>query len=213
MGVTAGAVDEDHPRSRGVYSPTGTPWPPPSGSSPLARGLPGAVSSPGALRGIIPARAGFTPARRGPRGPARDHPRSRGVYRICPTRPGPAPGSSPLARGLLPAGDHIPGERGIIPARAGFTRTTWRPRWARRGSSPLARGLLGITMRPAGHAGIIPARAGFTRPCGRRWCRPQDHPRSRGVYACESLESQRTHTLPDPCCLHCRPRVRSAELR
>jgi len=27
------------------------------------------------------------------------------------------------------------------------------------------------------------------------------------------LESQRTRTLPDPCCLHCRPRARSAELR
>ena len=92
--------------------------------------------------------------------------------------------------------------RGIIPARAGFTRGRRRPsnsppdhprsrgvyghRRAHRilcaGSSPLARGLRmgGGALGPAPR--IIPARAGFT---ARVTCAPasaRDHPRSRGVY-------------------------------
>ena len=90
----------DHPRSRGVYSTYGAPTGFPSGSSPLARGLPGDGLVVDDLDGIIPARAGFTdsvgaphgvpriiPARAGFTGPRRgrwvrwrDHPRSRGVY-------------------------------------------------------------------------------------------------------------------------------------
>ena len=51
---------EDHPRSRGVYSPA---WNPPSGvrgSSPLARGLLQPERGAPRIRRIIPARAGFT---------------------------------------------------------------------------------------------------------------------------------------------------------
>ena len=71
-------------------------------------------------------------------------------------------GSSPLARGLLGDRGDLFDDRGIIPARAGFTTrrsaATPSPPW------------------------IIPARAGFTnRPAPRR-CTPWDHPRSRGVY-------------------------------
>ena len=162
-----------------------------------------------------------------------DHPRSRGVYRLCVRSTAWIMGSSPLARGLR---SRRPGgcSRGrIIPARAGFTYQ-WvealtlgsdHPRsrgvYLTRspigsgtlGSSPLARGLR--APRPGWRVtgGIIPARAGFTQgPPGPRR-RAQDHPRSRGVYTCGSLESQRTHTLPDPCCLHCRPRARSAGSR
>ena len=70
----------DHPRSRGVYSPSWGPAGTGSGSSPLARGLlPIELNEDGSLR-IIPARAGFT-RRRGSEGRSpRDHPRSRGVY-------------------------------------------------------------------------------------------------------------------------------------
>ena len=132
-----------------------------------------------------------------------DHPRSRGVYGGVVPRLLQREGSSPLARGLRERhGRGHPG-RGIIPARAGFTRwrrgayaplgdhprsrgvypTTTRPWWAAAGSSPLARGLpaTGPSPRPAGR--IIPARAGFT--CG-AWAPPprrRDHPRSRGVYS------------------------------
>ena len=91
---------------------------------------------------------------------------------------------------------------GIIPARAGFTKSkTGRPElggdhprsrgvyggnlaeFARNvGSSPLARGLPVKHTAKAVSRGIIPARAGFTGSCshGKRF--PQDHPRSRGVY-------------------------------
>ena len=131
-----------------------------------------------------------------------DHPRSRGVYSRTARPPPSAPGSSPLARGLLPASLSDEDNPGIIPARAGFTfsmrltGTAWRDHPRSRGvyveavvrmlrldgSSPLARGL-----RRAGRGSpvllrIIPARAGFTK----RWASPiillPDHPRSRGVY-------------------------------
>ena len=112
-------------------------------------------------------------------------------------------GSSPLARGLphCPRGGVL--DQGIIPARAGFTRSRtrrsrrwtdhprsrgvyrcWR-KWVARtgGSSPLARGLPGHLLVVAAEDGIIPARAGFTgRRVGGRLGR-RDHPRSRGVYA------------------------------
>ena len=91
-------------------------------------------------------------------------------------------GSSPLARGL-PYSLVLPGVwRGIIPARAGFTRTKVSLRSATRdhprsrgvyaskelwaklaaGSSPLARGLRQRIAQLAIHRRIIPARAGFT---------------------------------------------------
>ena len=50
----------DHPRSRGVYMSACRILPRTGGSSPLARGLPRGVGGGDALRGIIPARAGFT---------------------------------------------------------------------------------------------------------------------------------------------------------
>ena len=111
-------------------------------------------------------------------------------------------GSSPLARGLPKRAAAHQCTRGIIPARAGFTRLLKaavltvldhprsrgvydRPGYEfaqRQGSSPLARGLPVNDYRPRGRPGIIPARAGFTMGCllvgWWRW----DHPRSRGVY-------------------------------
>ena len=90
----------DHPRSRGVYIARFFTDQTEPGSSPLARGLPGAGDiGHGGCR-IIPARAGFTPAQPARRLIHRDHPRSRGVYaaRCVSVRSGW--GSSPLARGL-----------------------------------------------------------------------------------------------------------------
>ena len=52
-----------------------------------------------------------------------DHPRSRGVYNNPGTDLVPGLGSSPLARGLLDANSPLEDQNGIIPARAGFTRT------------------------------------------------------------------------------------------
>ena len=172
----------DHPRSRGVYPPT--PWcpGPAGGSSPLARGLPGARVRRQHGPGIIPARAGFT-GRRIPAVPGvRDHPRSRGVYGPASWSSAGGPGSSPLARGLHRLTDDAVAGWGIIPARAGFTpppRTLRRrsrdhprsrgvyradgdARHARLGSSPLARGLRHRRARRRVADRIIPARAGFT---------------------------------------------------
>ena len=203
----------DHPRSRGVYF-----WDEEfnryfAGSSPLARGLHAPMKDSSRIQGIIPARAGFT---------------------MPPTmkRLGHE-GSSPLARGLRYRGQPSTGHAGIIPARAGFTTVMGRceksitdhPRsrgvyglrhfYQRRkhGSSPLARGLLLEGAPRQAIVRIIPARAGFTCHSVTLHASPWDHPRSRGVYTCGSLESQRRGALPDCVCLHCRPSARSAEFR
>ena len=153
----------DHPRSRGVYkrgvnSPTGG-----LGSSPLARGLllPDEVGDLGA--GIIPARAGFTPNLVFAISLAKDHPRSRGVYK--PTDPSEAfsNGSSPLARGLRHTFTGPRARRGIIPARAGFT-FNWQGMPDTVEDHPRSRGVYHVGRSIVHeHRRIIPARAGFTR--------------------------------------------------
>ena len=223
----------DHPRSRGVYIEQTLGVIITKGSSPLARGLLGGDYRRVQEIRIIPARAGFTLAVTVGTAATADHPRSRGVYGRGFL---PFPffwGSSPLARGLHHHRDHRQHARRIIPARAGFTsptRTARAGRWDHPrsrgvyagvishgssgfGSSPLARGLREDDALVLGRPGIIPARAGFTEPHPLRRLLGWDHPRSRGVYACGSLESQRRATLPDLVCLHCRPSARSAEFR
>ena len=162
-----------------------------------------------------------------------DHPRSRGVYSLCCDGAIGDTGSSPLARGLRRARRKPLPPRRIIPARAGFTRRhPGCPELLRDhprsrgvysqenrattffyGSSPLARGLLASVSQRFYDLGIIPARAGFTWAISSKNVKRPDHPRSRGVYTCGSLESQRRGTLPDCVCLHCRPSARSAEFR
>ena len=187
------------------------------GSSPLARGLRAHGSSLDFFPRIIPARAGFTGSENYSQGNDRDHPRSRGVYDVLDNVVGLVLGSSPLARGLprshvgeLPAG-------GIIPARAGFTRTartrprsSWdhprsrgvyrrgtRTRSLALGSSPLARGLLRSIQTCQQSLGIIPARAGFTSRFHGRPSHTGDHPRSRGVYRARNrLRADRPGSSP-----------------
>ena len=172
------------------------------GSSPLARGLPRPVEDRDAVDRIIPARAGFTPSAAAEQATAGDHPRSRGVYGV-PDRPRRYfDGSSPLARGLQSDFCVTPVPPGIIPARAGFTRTVLatvrivpdHPRsrgvysfacfslLSIGGSSPLARGLLLMPRQIADGIRIIPARAGFTHGSCPLIALMSDHPRSRGVY-------------------------------
>ena len=191
MRSTVGTCWRDHPRSRGVYRPASLAAATSSGSSPLARGLLLAHVSHDLRLGIIPARAGFTSRHcRTPIG-CWDHPRSRGVYHTPASQASAAAGSSPLARGLPSSSgppwssqpDH-PRSRGVYPPkRSRAPQAT--------GSSPLARGLPGHGARPSAGRRIIPARAGFTRRALSTWPLRRDHPRSRGVYTCGSLESQR----------------------
>ena len=192
----------DHPRSRGVYPPGGATPSSGGGSSPLARGLRVLTARHDAPPGIIPARAGFTPLRRGEEFGAGDHPRSRGVYPGRPRAEAAARGSSPLARGLRAARRPARGRGGIIPARAGFTPAPTGPSCPcpdhprsrgvyldqavddldGTGSSPLARGLRGPPEQQVPRDRIIPARAGFTPQRACRTLQRWDHPRSRGVY-------------------------------
>ena len=112
---------EDHPRSRGVYTPPRPTDPSEAGSSRLARGLQPVPHAPRTRRWIIPARAGFTCSLYAHEASRSDHPRSRGVYHVRPEGARLVEGSSPLARGLLVLSRDDAGEPGIIPARAGFT--------------------------------------------------------------------------------------------
>ena len=116
-------------------------------------------------------------------------------------------GSSPLARGLHGRRRFPASSGGIIPARAGFTRSSTRRRsrsrdhprsrgvypafftWAVTvpGSSPLARGLHLSSDKSWSKVGIIPARAGFTPRRAREPTATSDHPRSRGVYVAAGL--------------------------
>ena len=198
-------LDQDHPRSRGVYLRYLGRGVAGRGSSPLARGLLRSEASECRLAGIIPARAGSTPQGRSSISDRRDHPRSRGVYSLASAVLSAASGSSPLARGLpaLVLVDVV--VEGIIPARAGSTLfvgpqnyLSWDHPRSRgvygakvnseisgMGSSPLARGLRWLTRQAASEVRIIPARAGSTIFFIRPEMMAGDHPRSRGVYHSE----------------------------
>ena len=195
-------ADSDHPRSRGVYDVADSFTVMIAGSSPLARGLlESDITTKGRL-GIIPARAGFTMRRRRLAGRSQDHPRSRGVYVTTAEITVQMMGSSPLARGLPHHHTDRRPNPGIIPARAGFTRSsrTSSPpradhprsrgvyvmyvhrRAAPAGSSPLARGLPRQFECARKLTGIIPARAGFTASSRRVWARCRgSSPLARGL--------------------------------
>ena len=136
-----------------------------TGSSPLARGTRPPKPSVARAPRLIPARAGNTSNLIGPRKPVTAHPRSRGEHCVRPVGRLQGCGSSPLARGTLPAEVWTLGGVRLIPARAGNThpyqggglfvsahpRSRGEHRRRRRagapggGSSPLARGTPAIT--------------------------------------------------------------------
>ena len=172
------------------------------GSSPLARGTPGASCHADALFGLIPARAGNTLGGRGGLGAMRAHPRSRGGHPI-PAPPGTSlSGSSPLARGTQEQTARLTVEPGLIPARAGNTLEQVRVPATRGahprsrgeharytpgrslspGSSPLARGTRPRLRSVRQWPGLIPARAGNTRRTVERLILARAHPRSRGEH-------------------------------
>ena len=173
---------EDHPRSRGVYIATRLPGLTQTGSSPLARGLPERVGDDRGGRGIIPARAGFTPFSHSPKPSIQDHPRSRGVYGGHGCGIALQPGSSPLARGLHAHPTGAGGGGRIIPARAGFT-AWWRPTSGTPTDHPRSRGVYWtITRTGAWTQGSSPLARGLLQAYVQTTLSTVDHPRSRGVY-------------------------------
>ena len=152
-----------HPRSRGEHNAVTVVVRQPHGSSPLARGTPGAHGAALRRGRFIPARAGNTHTTAAARPPLSVHPRSRGEHHFGLEVVQPVHGSSPLARGT--PGNKRPEEERLrfIPARAGNTITPGlysvylpvHPRsrgehyydnsqsLANAGSSPLARGTRG----------------------------------------------------------------------
>ena len=208
---------QDHPRSRGEYWRRGGRGAPPTGSSPLSRGIHlGALRDRGRVR-IIPALAGNTGYYNGKNALKSDHPRSRGEYFRVASVDVTRYGSSPLSRGIPQKRSYRTAFSGIIPALAGNTaatqpRTSWLPDHPRSrgeyasacavassaaGSSPLSRGIRGPPrLRPV-PAGIIPALAGNTRVSRRRVAGMGDHPRSRGEYPCPSnWKAPRSRIIP-----------------
>ena len=73
-------LTEDHPRLRGEYVILTGIDAAISGSPPLARGVPCAVTLASASAGITPACAGSTASKTYKRVPLEDHPRLRGEY-------------------------------------------------------------------------------------------------------------------------------------
>ena len=132
------------------------------------------------VRGLIPARAGKTRTPAPMRAARWAHPRACGENVVMRLGPGKLAGSSPRVRGK-PHGPVLSGqERGLIPARAGKTRST-RTCCRRRsahpracgengsglftcavGSSPRVRGKPEESPGRRANAGLIPARAGKT---------------------------------------------------
>ena len=179
----SGITYEDHPRLRGEHQAYTDQTLVNDGSSPPARGAPWCSWTYRCGAGIIPACAGSTaaPASRGRR--SADHPRLRGEHRAAGVLIRWGSGSSPPARGALPAQRRPPPQDRIIPACAGSTS---RPRKPRRhlsdhprlrgehprlfrpdrltgGSSPPARGARPVGNLRGREHGIIPACAGSTR--------------------------------------------------
>ena len=94
---------QDHPRSRGEYRTCRFYDYRDGGSSPLSRGIRGAVDAEVAGDRIIPALAGNTTAHSWNTPIKGDHPRSRGEYSEGAYRLALGAGSSPLSRGILGA--------------------------------------------------------------------------------------------------------------
>ena len=177
------------------------------GSSPLARGPLRALLHGCVFFGLIPARAGTTWRHSLVWGPGWAHPRSRGDHRPAAASARSFAGSSPLARGPLTAPRGMSCVTGLIPARAGTTKTTTileiikgaHPRsrgdhpsaanssTTKKGSSPLARGPLVRPVWDGISSGLIPARAGTTLDCAPSVSADWAHPRSRGDHGLPSM--------------------------
>ena len=196
----AALVAEAHPRACGENAGEGHSPPLHPGSSPRVRGKPHPRRVGERLPGLIPARAGKTPRTSQPCKPRGAHPRACGENLGEKLLPVVTAGSSPRVRGKHPRRRRDPHRRGLIPARAGKTRSasrsppTWRahPRacgenyptfpacMVGRGSSPRVRGKPRDTTLQRVSSGLIPARAGKTTGPPTIQSRVSAHPRAYG---------------------------------
>ena len=189
-----------HPRACGENHASAAAWPAWRGSSPRVRGKRSTCSCPPAGRGLIPARAGKTPASPSAAWRRSAHPRACGENRPRDSHGGHYCGSSPRVRGKhVEAALAAPRAR-LIPARAGKTSAPVRSMTSARahpracgenhrraarngvagGSSPRVRGKQ--HGRPGREPGdrLIPARAGKTSGRRRGRSQRQAHPRACG---------------------------------
>ena len=177
------------------------------GSSPHTRGAHRSMDGQTRGRRIIPAYAGSTSRRLETASFKRDHPRIRGEHAWGYPKLCSGTGSSPHTRGARRLG--VPGalDCRIIPAYAGSTSPSPRPRTGSRdhprirgehwrsaskrpripGSSPHTRGAHHRLHRHAHRMGIIPAYAGSTLEESPDRHRDRDHPRIRGEHAAEAF--------------------------
>ncbi len=200
--TSRGSHPRAHPRSRGEHNRMKPSQSCSMGSSPLARGAQGVLRVHVEDQGLIPARAGSTRSRISGRRVMAAHPRSRGEHSLDYGRTFKVIGSSPLARGAQLKRQNGGGSGGLIPARAGSTRSrrgSCHGSWAHprsrgehprvplfvagsEGSSPLARGAHQQGRAHARRRGLIPARAGSTQLVSQLYGARQAHPRSRGEH-------------------------------
>ena len=151
-----------HPRSRGENHLRAILAAQNQGSSPLTRGKRGEGDDDAHTRRLIPAHAGKTGTRCGPRRRQQAHPRSRGENMRIVIEVDTEQGSSPLTRGKRNSPRRRCKPNRLIPAHAGKTSQPAKPRphlpahprsrgenilsgitsCGRSGSSPLTRGKL-----------------------------------------------------------------------
>ena len=152
------------------------------GSSPRVRGKRPFPQLRAGAPGLIPARAGKTPAASPATDPTWAHPRACGENAASSRQSSFVAGSSPRVRGKRGGDDALAAAPGLIPARAGKTPTrppasstrAAHPRAcgenvrallvsvSRVGSSPRVRGKQQPARAVGWHHGLIPARAGKT---------------------------------------------------
>ncbi len=207
-GTTGGRRDGDggagaHPRAGGDHAGPPTRVWPFRGSSPRGRGPPGHAAPVGAGGGLIPARAGTTPAPAPRTRFAGAHPRAGGDHEHQDRFGWACYGSSPRGRGPRCPDDRSAVGAGLIPARAGTTAAsrdpsarTWAhpraggdhaapalPARGRSGSSPRGRGPPAERDRQGQRRRLIPARAGTTGPRPPIPTRTPAHPRAGGDHS------------------------------
>ena len=159
------------------------------------------------INGITPAHAGNTICEAEITLVVRDHPRTRGEYRMSAHSPKSNWGSPPHTRGIRVIKELRPTWVGITPAHAGNTIGSYLSQYLAKdhprtrgeyidmykvaledvGSPPHTRGILVAQRYRWRRDGITPAHAGNTASIASATCSVGDHPRTRGEYLAQSV--------------------------